>query len=135
MTRLITLVLCLLTASGIYPGSAAASRNASQAHARTLPTAHASQRGFPAVDPAWATQGPAVLAPPARGIAPHAGQQHHSTGVAASGWTSLALDPTWDRSSIGRNAGWAITRRGYHATGPPGLLDVSPSRNSLARPA
>ncbi len=133
MPRLITLILCVFAFSGIFPGSAAASRNALRPRAASASTARASSRAA-ALDTALAAQGPTFVAPPQRGATPHAAQRHFNV-LTASAPTPDVARPVLDRSGANRGAGWALLRRGYHATGPPELADVPRSSNQLALPA
>jgi len=147
MRRLITLLLCLLTSSGIYAGSASATPAAAQSSAETA--ARTSRTGaqpivtdlapaernreVPAIDPVWAAQVPVAVAPTERTVAPHVAQRQ-AGGIAASRWT-LGMVHSKPAEPIACVATcWSIIQRGYHATGPPGS-GVRMSSNSMARPA
>ncbi len=138
MRRLVTLLLCLLTASGARSGFAAASQNATEKAGTALaalshPAAHGTDPA-PAADPAWTAPEPVVLAPAARGIAPHAVRQ---PGAPFARLAPVAAEAATARgqSAAARLAGLAVVRRGYRATGPPGRRDMSLFTQSLAQPA
>jgi hypothetical protein len=143
MRRLITLLLCLLTASGARSGlavasQAVASQNAS-AHVHTSVFAAAglaadTSHDVPAADPAWTAPTPVVIAPVTRGVAPHA-VGRHGAAVAALALVVSELETARGRAAVAHHAGLSLLRRGYRATGPPARIDMSPFTNSLARPA
>ncbi|HSU98124.1 MAG TPA: hypothetical protein VLI40_12900 [Gemmatimonadaceae bacterium] len=138
MRRLITLLLCLLTASGARSGFAVASQNA-PTHGHTSVFAAAglaadTSHEVPAADPAWTAPAPVVIAPVTRGVAPHA-VGRHGAPVAALALVVSELETARGRSAVAHHARLPLLRRGYHATGPPKSVDMSPFTNSLARPA
>jgi len=138
MRRLVTLILCLLTASGARSGFAAASQHATEKGGTALaaisyPAAHGTDSA-PAADPSWTAPEPVVLAPVARGIVPHAVRQPGAPFAALA--PAVAETATArGQSAADRHAGLAVVRRGYRATGPPAHRDVSLFTQSLARPA
>lgn len=138
MRRLVILLLCLFTASGARSGFAAANQNATEKAgtaqaAISYPAAHGTE-SVPAADPSWSAPEPVVLAPVARGIAPHAARQ---PGAPFAGLARAVAEAATARgqSAAARHAALAVVRRGYRATGPPGDRDISPFTQSLARPA
>jgi hypothetical protein len=138
MRRLVTLLLCLLTASGARSGFAAASQNAAT-HLHTTVFSGAqlaadANREAPAADPAWTAPAPVVIAPATREIAPHAVRQH-SVPVAAFAVVVSEPETARGQSAAAHHARLPLLRRGYRATGPPQRIDMSPLTNSLALPA
>ncbi|HXF23059.1 MAG TPA: hypothetical protein VN602_00970 [Gemmatimonadaceae bacterium] len=138
MRRLVTLLLCLFTATGARSSFAAVGQNAST-HENTSVfaiglSATDSSHDAPAADPAWAAPAPVVLAPVTRGVAPHAVRQH-GTAFAALALTVPEQQTGRGQSAAAHHARIQPARRGYRATGPPQHLDMSPFTNSLARPA
>src|SRR4051794_12499099 len=116
MRRLITLLLCLLTSSGTYPGSASATLTVAETapHASTRSAAQLVVTGLspvelsreiPAVDPVWAAQAPVILAPTDRTVASHASQRH-AGAIAASLWIIGTAGSTLAEPITSVTAGW-----------------------------
>jgi|GEM_PF-3215398 hypothetical protein len=117
MPRLILTLACLAAFAGVPASAAPASPQASSVRPAPAHAALASQDG-PAVDPNWAPAAPIIVAPVQRETAPSNSQNHPAPAIPAinlpvEGHASEAIQ------ADGRHAGWAVTLRGYHATGPP----------------